>query len=395
MNAKQFLTTLLGASFLTLAALPSNLSAAEPGGVEDSYHGQLGFGTGLGMLEKWCALPNFSYLQQSGIEGWTAKDCNNCHIGGAWNKDKPVNCGYCHDPDSPDGEILPMEAGQGCLSCHWKDSAKRGDSFDPANDVHIAMGYECHHCHLKDTDENGISDHQFRKGTAIDTTETTMMGTISCTHECHTEQPHMGGSNRADRLNEHTAKVACETCHTGLRPAKALASRQWNVFVTNPETGKKSPRTTKQAEGWLPKHKWYDNTGAGASGDFHLPMLSYTERRDAEGAKIYPFNEVTVDWFVKKKHSSYDEVVIVPEVLAADANGDDTVTLEEMQAVYRKARLVTADMNFSISHSVVPASDAFNCDDCHGDDGWVLDWEQLGYDSDPRDGSGKGKGKKK
>ena len=40
---------------------------------------------------------------------------------------------------------------------------------------------------------------------------------------------------------------------------------------------------------------------------------------------------------------------------AADADGDLQVTLDEMRAVYRKAQLVTADMNFSISHSTGPA----------------------------------------
>ena len=145
----------------------------------------------------------------------------------------------------------------------------------------------------------------------------------------------------------------------------------------------KLPDTAREP-GWLPDHKWYDNTGPGASGDYHLPILGHTERRDEPGAKIYPFNPVTVDWFVKKKKSSYDDVIKVAEVKAADSNKDLIVTLEEMQEVYRHARLVTADMNFSISHSVVPANLAFKCDDCHGKDGWVLDWEQLGYDEDPR-----------
>ncbi|MBW1717454.1 MAG: hypothetical protein JRJ77_16810, partial [Deltaproteobacteria bacterium] len=42
--------------------------------VESSYHGQLGksqalggWGNGLGMLEKWCALPNFSFEKQGRI----------------------------------------------------------------------------------------------------------------------------------------------------------------------------------------------------------------------------------------------------------------------------------------------------------------------------------------
>ncbi len=91
---------------------------------------------------------------------------------------------------------------------------------------------------------------------------------------------------------------------------------------------------------------------------------------------------MTADWYVKKKKSDYDEVIIVPEVKAAD--GDGTVTLAEMQKVYRKAVLKTADMNFSISHSVVLPSQAFTCNDCHGGKAWVPDWNQLGYDKDPR-----------
>jgi hypothetical protein len=76
-------------------------------------------------------------------------------------------------------------------------------------------------------------------------------------------------------------------------------------------------------------------------------------------------------------------VITVPEVKAADANGDRIVTVAEMQVFHRKATLVTADMNFSISHSVVPIALAFECNDCHGRNGWVLDWKQLGYAKDP------------
>ena len=108
---------------------------------------------------------------------------------------------------------------------------------------------------------------------------------------------------------------------------------------------------------------------------------------------------MAVSWYVKRKNSGYDDVIIVPDVKAANKDGIDpetglmTVTLEEMQAVYRKAKLVTADMNFSISHSVVPAGLAFKCGDCHGRNGWVLDWKQLGYAKDPKGRSGGKKSK--
>jgi len=32
---------------------------------------------------------------------------------------------------------------------------------------------------------------------------------------------------------------------------------------------------------------------------------------------------------------------------------------------------------------VLPAKDAFKCQDCHTDLSWVLNWKQLGYEGDP------------
>ncbi|MGB7451890.1 MAG: hypothetical protein WBM36_07170 [Lysobacterales bacterium] len=379
MKTRHFVSSIFGALLFTLVALPLSIgSAMAAGGVEDSYHGQMGYGTGTGMLEKWCALPNFSYYQQDGIDGWTKQSCNSCHIGASWNptKDTP-DCTRCHVSATPvlgDAEVDTSK----CMTCHKKDTAKRGDLFESEFDVHVNAGFDCLDCHVRMTDEPW--DHQLLKGTAIDTTEPTMMGTMSCTMSgCHEALPHFSKKSKGRALNDHIDKVACETCHTGLRPAAALKSRQWNVFNAEGVV-----KTTKHAPDWMPVYKWYDNTGPGLSGNFDLPILGFTERRDAEGAKIYPFNAVTVDWYVRTKNSDFDDVIIVPEVKAADADQDGTVTLEEMRADYKKAKLITADMNFSINHSVVPASQAFTCNDCHGGQGWVLDWNQLGYDKDPR-----------
>jgi len=368
------------------------VSVAKPGGVEASYHGEMGLGTGLGMLEKWCALPNFSFDEQNGIDGWSAQSCNACHIGASWNPVKSsVDCSICHQSENPTSADTPSN--DKCMTCHKKDTSKRGVLFTAEQDIHIAAGMLCHDCHKIAKDR--YSDHQFLKGTAMDTTEPTMEGTMSCVSGgCHSPKPHLVTSGKkvtktphGATLNTHTEKVACETCHTGLRPAPALASRQWNSFTA---TG--GPVTSKHAAGWIPQYKWYDNTGPGVSGDYHLPILTHTERRDAEGAKIYPFNAVTVDWFIKTETSAFDDVIIVPVVKAADSNGDNYVSVDEMRAapaypghpVYDQATLTTADMNFSISHSVVPVELAFECKDCHGRNGWVLNWQQLGYEQDPK-----------
>jgi hypothetical protein len=45
--------------------------------------------------------------------------------------------------------------------------------------------------------------------------------------------------------------------------------------------------------------------------------------------------------------------------------------------------LVTKEFTFSVTHSIVPSEQAFNCRDCHGKDASVLNWKELGYDGDP------------
>jgi len=354
------------------------------GGVEDSYHGQLGiseaydddgWGNGLGMLEKWCALPNFN-LGEQGQDAWEGS-CGSCHIGASWRSEPDTNpdCTSCHG-GSIDTELTAPTVAK-CMTCHSKDTAKRGDVFNAANDVHIAAGKNCQFCHPRLSDE--YSDHQIAKGTVIDTTEDTMEGSMNTCADCHGLTPHRHNVRNGGMLDKHYDEVACEVCHTGKRPGSALESRTWAEF-----TIAGTPVTEKRETDWMPEHKWYHSEGF----TDHLPILGYTELMDYPGAKIYAFNPVTVTWFVTGESDSLDDSIVVADVKAADVNPvDRTTTEDEMRAYnssqYPTATLVTEDMNFQISHSVTK-EDAFNCDDCHGDTGWVLDWNQLGYDGDPR-----------
>ncbi|MBT8239760.1 MAG: hypothetical protein KJN63_00870, partial [Acidimicrobiia bacterium] len=246
---KKFLVLTLAAVVLT----STSVFASRPRGVEASYHGQLGLNTEPGMLEKWCALPNFSFDEQGGIAGWTSMSCNGCHIGASWNPTKDTDCTYCHQSARPVKGSADIPTVAKCMTCHIKDTSKRGDLFTASTDVHIAAGMLCQDCHVRTSDKRRASDHQFLKGTAIDTTEPTMEGTVDCA-ACHTSKPHGKGVKRYARINRHLAKVACETCHTGQRPAGALLSRRWDKF----SSGK--PVTTKRPPGWMPEYKWYDNT---------------------------------------------------------------------------------------------------------------------------------------
>jgi methanogenesis multiheme c-type cytochrome len=356
---------------LALSISPVNTQAKDV--VESSYHGQLGrspalggWGNGLGMLEKWCALPNFSFEKQGRIKGWK-KQCGKCHT--STYRDPATgktDCRLCHKTKDGKGEPTIAQ----CMKCHVKDYAKRGDMSDEEHDIHIAVGMRCHDCHERLSDPH--SDHQFAKGYAIDTTEDTMEGTLSCT-KCHEEKPH-GTVDEGEIIDsKHANKIACVTCHTGPRPGKAIKSRAWNKFTKD---GK--PVTKKRAPGWIPAHKWYTGKKLG-----HLPILGSTDLM----AKIYPFNVVKVTWFIERGDAALDDVIIVPEVKAADANKDGETTVEEMRKYergkYKDATLVSREFNFSVTHSIVPSEKAFGCFDCHGKKGYVLNWKKLGYDKDP------------
>jgi hypothetical protein len=85
--------------------------------------------------------------------------------------------------------------------------SKRGVPFSPSWDVHAAAGLACIDCHVTE-------GHLIAKGMST----TTMMANdlprteVSCAI-CHTAAPHHADPDWADMYNEHTAKIACVTCH--------------------------------------------------------------------------------------------------------------------------------------------------------------------------------------
>lgn len=415
-NGKKILAVLLAVPLVFLVGLPYAQAAldVEDADLEMSYHGTLGHLSTAdvtdheqGMLEKWCALPDLN-IGDDGFVGsmsWTAR-CVGCHIGGSfgelpvdigdesWDVDpnKPnVVCLSCHVESAGDDPTIAK-----CMTCHKKEKAKRG--LDLAKDVHMVdRNFTCQDCHVRFSDED--SNHQLAKGTCIDTTLETAWGTLSDLGKdcagCHSDTPHKRRVRRGSKLDKHFSKVACETCHTGLRASYAFKSRSWasgyNVDVTHG-----SP--------WLPVHKWYDGQGPPeewpASG--HLPILEPADMRNNLGAKIYPFNDIEATWWIKDGSGdkpALDHVIPLSVVRAACTYFGHTPTETEMRtydgdddgnADYPDAALIIGTVYFNVSHSVVPKEEAFNCDDCHGDSGYVLNWEALDYDGDPADDHGGG-----
>jgi methanogenesis multiheme c-type cytochrome len=370
---------------------PIKAQVFNPREVEESYHGQLGYGTDLGMLEKWCPLSNFSFAREGGIQGWIDRKCDLCHLGAGWNQNKPqADCSHCHPSGNVTDGTIQAPTAERCYSCHYKDTEKRGDLFTPSQDVHFRSDPQrsCQFCHL-------AKNHQIAKGQAIDTSEPTRTIPVLKCIDCHTIAPHRGSLDPdvLYKLNMHYHKVACETCHTDnqTRSPLALAGKDWTKFE-----GSRSLSQYHES-GWRPTYKWYDGRGS-SSQHKHVPILDYTERKGLPGARIYPFNVIRVTWFTASPRADLDEIIPFNQVKAAGKYTDPArrsllvTTEEDMRAYddpddgddlpdYPEATIVTREINFSLSHSIAPKERAPWCPDCHGDSGRrLLDWEKLGFE---------------
>jgi hypothetical protein len=122
-----------------------------------------------------------------------------------------------------------------CLRCHAKagggNGSKRGDIFaelasptlDPNVDVHLSptgAGLSCLSCHK-------TSNHQI-PGKGIDL-RVSEGGSVDCT-QCHAQTLH-GDS----KINQHTDRVACQTCHIPKfgKVAGTEMSRDWRIPAWN------------------------------------------------------------------------------------------------------------------------------------------------------------------
>lgn len=104
--------------------------------------------------------------------------------------------------------------------------SKRGTPFSPTWDVHAAAGLSCLECHASE-------GHLIAKGTHT----TTMMADdlpdveVAC-EKCHTASPHGDA-----RLNLHTTRLACQTCHIPSLQADNATMRDFSRTVFEPGAG--------------------------------------------------------------------------------------------------------------------------------------------------------------
>ncbi len=359
---------------------------------------------------------NFCISIQS---NWPA--CTSCHIGYGWedenfdfNDPTRIDCLICHDNSGtyrkkeegagqPDEDVDLLAAARSvgipqrrnCGSCHFQggggEAVKHGDLNDtllfPSARIDVHMGRQdmlCVDCHR--TERHRIQGRSM--SVSVD-----RQNTIECSG-CHGSKPH------ADvRLNRHTDRLACQTCHipymavdTGTKLTWDWSEAGQDLDITDEHVYLKIKGRFTWGKKVQPEYYWYNGQSTryilGDRIDPSRPTrltAPLGDRSDAT-AKIWPFK-------VHRGKQPYDKVnryFLVPNLHGEEGFwrkfdwskalrlGSEVSGLP-FSGLYDFAK---TEMYWSLSHMVNTADQSLQCRDCHGEKG-RLDWQSLGYASDP------------
>jgi len=276
--------------------------------------------------------------------------CTSCHAGYGWTDvrapmpDDPtrVDCLACHDtsgqytkqdnlagnppldPVKPGSKTITgaeawavdlakaaLSVGpptrENCGSCHFYggggDNVKHGDLssvlVDPprAVDVHMSKdgaNFTCESCHV--SDKHVLAGSRYETDVVDPHAGARMPGaardTASCT-SCHTETPHKGPNPLlAMKLNDHTDRIACQTCHIPEFARGGVATKTWWDWST---AGKLKDGKPYAEENFIQSDGKELHTYLTIKGDFKWGENVVPYYAWSNGEMVYTLPEETID----------------------------------------------------------------------------------------------------
>lgn len=379
--------------------------------------------------------------------------CTTCHVGYGWKDAKfdfksesSVDCLVCHDttgsyskfpgtgghplykrtenpPGSgkftnpPDLSKVAQKVGKTsrdtCGACHFfgggGDGVKHGDmdsslsSPDKELDVHMdatGLDFTCGTCHA--TSAHEVPGSRYAP-TAVDTSGRQIRGKHYDTNPgtceaCHDADPHGKEhklpDSRAAKLNMHTKKLACQTCHVPLIARGGVATKiswDWSTAGQRDKDGKGFVKKDAKnhviydsrkgdfvlGEKLVPEYQWFNGT-------VHYTLLGDKIDND-KLVKINGFDGSPTDgkskiWPVKvmRGRQPYDPVnrtLVKPHTAGNDDTGYwKNFNWEKAVAAGMsgtgvpfsgKVDFVSTEMAWPITHMVAPKENAVECTECH------------------------------
>ena len=348
--------------------------------------------------------------------------CTSCHIGFGWKDDtfdlsdeSLVDCLVCHEQTgnyhkdagdaglpAADVDLLAAARSVGlptrgnCGACHFMagggNAVKHGDLDesllfpDPETDVHMGrMGFHCIDCHQAE-------DH-LPPGRLL-TVSVDDKNRLFCT-DCH-----QGREIHSDRrIDGHTDRIACQTCHIPLMAVKTGTKLSWDwseagqdLPITNEHLYLKIKGRFTWVKGAQPEYAWYNGTGERYLLGDKIDPESVTaiaaplgDRNDPK-AKLHPFK-------IHRGRQVYDtenRYFILPHTFGEKGfwtqfDWDDALRIgSEVTGLPFSGQydFAPTKMYLPQNHMVAPKEKALQCPDCHGPGG-RMHWRRLGYSHDP------------
>jgi len=387
--------------------------------------------------------------------------CTSCHVGYGWDDvrqpmpDDPtrVDCLVCHDtsgqyakqdnlagnpPLDPVKEgsktitgamatavdlvKAAMSVGQptreNCGNCHFYggggDNVKHGDLssvlFDPPRSVDVHMSkdganFTCEACHV--SDKHVLAGSRYNTDVAEAHAEMMKPGadrtTANCT-SCHTDEPHKGPNPLiAMKLNDHTDRVACQSCHVPEFARGGVATKTYWDWST---AGKTKDGKAYAEEGFTQSdgkelHTYLTIKGNFEWGENVVPyyawsngVMSYTLPEEtidptqiveinkiggeagAPDARIFPFKQM-----VGRQAYDQDRNVLLFNHVYGPGDGTALWSYYDWEKSLKAGMdyvgleysgnfgFVDTHMYWPITHMVAPKEDALRCESCHAQDG--------------------------
>jgi octaheme c-type cytochrome (tetrathionate reductase family) len=377
-------------------------------------------GRGVVYLGKKNLINNFC----TGVGG-SEGSCNKCHAGYGWDEkefdftnERNMDCLVCHDntntyekasggagypptsgPMAPNYNLIASNVGKptkhNCGYCHFYSAGgnniKHGHlevallTATKSVDVHMAkegMDMSCTDCH---TTQNHVMQGRYYGTASNDYNRAT------CT-QCHGSTPHAHS-----KLNEHTVKVACQTCHiptyAKVNPTKmywdwstACDLQDGKPIEYMDSTGTISYQSIKGTAHWAknvePDYIWFNGqadhmlvTDSITSFPVQINTLygSYTDSK----AQIWPVK-------IHRGKQPFDPVLhrVLKAKLWDKEPGKGALWVDfNWEAALREGmkladlpwsgewEFVETEMYLPISHMVSPKTEALSCSDCHTREG--------------------------
>ncbi len=384
--------------------------------------------------------------------------CNSCHVGYGWKDDtfdftkqENVDCLVCHDTTGgykkpaglaghPAYKAMELPPGSGkivqpvdlkkvaqaigktsrdtCGACHFfgggGDGVKHGDMDSSLSapskelDVHMdATGsdFTCATCHM--TTGHQVPGSRYAP-TAMDKGGARMRGKADTRNPttcvaCHGNAPHPVKTaqlnNHGSMLNDHTGKIACQTCHVPKIARGGVATKMsWDWSTSGKLTPEGKPFVKKDEKGHViydsrkgdfvlsenvvPEYTWFNGT---------VKYTLLTDKLEINNGVVHinsfegsPDDGKSMIWPVKvfRGAQPYD-AVYKTLVMPHTAGLDDTAYWKNFKwekaiatgmatvgaPFSGKIDFVKTVMYWPIAHMVAPKEETLSCQQCHSANG--------------------------